>query len=103
MAVWRIRRTFVVENETKHYKTMKRQIATQVKADLRNMSKKWAAGKTFWSRYNYYQLFVVFPKDSPLTDAELKTQGILEAEEINNALVEMGCTPIRIQFRKRWF
>lgn len=103
MAVWRIRRTFVVENETKHYKTMKKQISTQLKANLRKMGKEWAAAKTFWSRQDDDLLFVEFPKDSPLEDKVLKAQAAFEERSINAALAGIGCAPIRVEFRKLWF
>ena len=80
MAVWKIRRTFVVENETKtHYKTMKKQISTQLKANLRKIGKEWAAAKTFWSRQNDDLLFVEFPEDSPLADKVLKAQAAFDS------------------------
>ena len=104
MAVWKIRITFVVENETKtHYKTMKKQISTQLKANLRKMGKEWAAAKTFWSRQNDDLLFVEFPKDSPLEDKVLKAQAAFEERSINAALASIGCAPIRVEFRKLWF
>lgn len=104
MAVWKIRITFVVENETKtHYKTMKKQISTQLKANLRKMGKEWAAAKTFWSRQDDDLLFVEFPKDSPLEDEVLKVQGAFEERSINAALAKIGRTPIRVKFRKLWF
>lgn len=104
MAVWKIRRTFVVENETKtHYKTMKKQISTQLKANLRKIGKEWAAAKTFWSRQNDDLLFVEFPKDSPLADKVLKAQAAFEERSINAALASIGCAPIRVEFRKVWF
>lgn len=104
MAVWKIRRTFVVENETKtHYKTMKKQISTQLKANLRKMGKEWAAAKTFWSRQDDDLLFVEFPKDSPLEDEVLKVQAAFEERSINTALAGIGCAPIRVEFRKVWF
>lgn len=104
MAVWKIRITFVVENETKtHYKTMKKQISTQLKANLRKMGKEWAAAKTFWSRQDDDLLFVEFPKDSPLADKVLKAQAAFEERSINAALASIGCAPIRVEFRKLWF
>lgn len=104
MAVWKIRRTFVLENETKtHYKTMKKQISTQLKANLRKMGKEWAAAKTFWSRQDDDLLFVEFPKDSPLADKVLKAQAAFEERSINAALASIGCAPIRVEFRKLWF
>lgn len=104
MAVWKIRITFVVENETKtHYKTMKKQISTQLKANLRKMGKEWAAAKTFWSRQDDDLLFVEFPKDSPLEDKVLKAQAAFEERSINAALASIGCAPIRVEFRKVWF
>jgi hypothetical protein len=104
LAVWKIRITFVVENETKtHYKTMKKQISTQLKANLRKMGKEWAAAKTFWSRQNDDLLFVEFPKDSPLEDKVLKAQAAFEERSINAALASIGCAPIRVEFRKLWF
>lgn len=104
MAVWKIRITFVVENETKtHYKTMKKQISTQLKANLRKMGKEWAAAKTFWSRQDDDLLFVEFPKDSPLEDEVLKVQAAFEERSINAALAGIGCAPIRVKFRKLWF
>lgn len=104
MAVWKIRITFVVENETKtHYKTMKKQISTQLKANLRKMGKEWAAAKTFWSRQDDDLLYVEFPKDSPLEDEVLKAQAAFEERSINAALASIGCAPIRVKFRKLWF
>lgn len=104
MAVWKIRITFVVENETKtHYKTMKKQISTQLKANLRKMGKEWAAAKTFWSRQDDDLLYVEFPKDSPLADKVLKAQGAFEERSINTALAKIGRAPIRVEFRKVWF
>lgn len=104
MAVWKIRITFVVENETKtHYKTMKKQISTQLKANLRKMGKEWAAAKTFWSRQDDDLLYVEFPKDSPLEDEVLKVQAAFEERSINAALAGIGCAPIRVKFRKLWF
>lgn len=104
MAVWKIRITFVVENETKtHYKTMKKQISTRLKANLRKMGKEWAAAKTFWSRQDDDLLYVEFPKDSPLEDEVLKVQAAFEERSINAALAGIGCAPIRVKFRKLWF
>lgn len=51
---------------------MKKQISTQLKANLRKMGKEWAAAKTFWSRQDDDLLYVEFPKDSPLEDEVLK-------------------------------
>ena len=79
---------------------MKKQISTQLKANLRKMGKEWAAAKTFWSRQNDDLLFVEFPKDSPLED---KVQAAFEERSINAALASIGCAPIRVEFRKVWF
>lgn len=57
---------------------MKKQISTQLKANLRKMGKEWAAAKTFWSRQNDDLLYVEFPKDSPLEDKVLKAQAAFE-------------------------
>lgn len=82
---------------------MKKQISTQLKANLRKMGKEWVVAKTFWSRQNDDLLFVEFPKDSLLEDKVLKAQAALEEQSINAALAGIGCAPIRVKFRKLWF